>query len=552
MSGLGMTLADPLIAETARVLSTTMEQSLKRFILIGDWFNVDRGLEEVNALIAPMAQFGLMSADRHHTFPRSVASPPWTVLLEHCPAAQFCEPNLTHEGKWAKGRRYFFAPVNDKSLTAGGQPTLATIINVQTFRDLAQKALGVSLIAVALATAFMGLITALVTRLSVAAPMEKFVAKMGLATAAAKDFAEPLSLYEPAEIAAGRFAVKAFLERIEAQEAEREAMYRKQVELERDAAVVQMSQNLAHDLKNPMAAFAFATRAKSWEEFKAMRDQMGRSLTTVQVILAGIGRHSGGTLIRPTNCMVDLPTVTADLSRLFSSPTFEVEYDGLDVVPAFLDAVAIERAISNLVRNAKEAGATKVVIEGGASGADLVILVKDNGPGLPDTVISKLFQRGTTYGKAGGSGIGLFNVRAIVEGHGGTTEHERHTGLTVFRITLPNVIMSQEQTVWEAPRVADARPVNVLPKSKLILVVLDDMARQATIAGLLAAKGLQVATIDNDDLDPCIVYADFGAVCDKYQPLNVRTIIDEPISTVEKATRLIIQVYDFMQRNLGD
>lgn len=447
MSGLGMTLADPLIAETARVLSTTMEQSVKRFILLGDWFNVDRSLEEVNALIAPMAQFGLMSADRQHTFPRSVASPPWTILLEHCSTNEFCEPNLTNEGAWAKGRRYFFAPVNDKSLTAGGRPTLATIINVQTFRDLAQKALGVSLIAVALATVFMGLITAFVTRVSVAAPMEKFVAKMGRVKAIAKDFDEPLSQHEPAEIAAGRYAVKAFLERIEAQEVEREALYRKQVMLEKDAAVVQMSQNLAHDLKNPMTAFDFATRVKTWDEFKAMRDQMARSLTTVQVILAGIGKSSSGSLIKAVNCIIDLPTITGDLSRLFSSTTFELTYEGLGTVPAFLDPVAIERVISNLVRNAREAGASRVVIEGVSRGADLVLSVIDNGPGLPDAVIAKLFERGATYGKDGGSGIGLFNVKAIVESHGGTIDHERQSGLTVFRMKLPNVIMSQQQTV---------------------------------------------------------------------------------------------------------
>lgn len=106
------------------------------------------------------------------------------------------------------------------------------------------------------------------------------------------------------------------------------------------------------------------------------------------------------------------------------------------------------QVITNLVDNASRAageGGT-VVVELGADGDDAVLSVIDDGPGIPEEDLPRLFDR---FYKAdmsrtrasGGAGLGLAIVRAIVQAHAGTIEAENLAGrgakLTVRLPALP-------------------------------------------------------------------------------------------------------------------
>src|SRR3712207_8283431 len=52
-------------------------------------------------------------------------------------------------------------------------------------------------------------------------------------------------------------------------------------------------------------------------------------------------------------------------------------------------------------------------------GTGVELRVSDAGPGVPDDLVPRLFERHATSGAAGGSGLGLYLVREIVRGHGG-------------------------------------------------------------------------------------------------------------------------------------
>jgi two-component system, LuxR family, sensor kinase FixL len=69
--------------------------------------------------------------------------------------------------------------------------------------------------------------------------------------------------------------------------------------------------------------------------------------------------------------------------------------------------------------------------------------VRDNGPGLPETLRDPLYPRFATA-KGAGMGIGLSISRRIVETHGGTLigENNPKTG-ACFRFTLPAVEETQ-------------------------------------------------------------------------------------------------------------
>ncbi len=102
------------------------------------------------------------------------------------------------------------------------------------------------------------------------------------------------------------------------------------------------------------------------------------------------------------------------------------------------DREQIFRVLSNLVRNAYEAGAGTVTVEARLNAATTEIDIADNGPGLPAKVRENLFQPFSGSGSVGGTGLGLSIARDLMRGHGGDIEVAR-TGPdgTLFRLLLP-------------------------------------------------------------------------------------------------------------------
>jgi len=98
---------------------------------------------------------------------------------------------------------------------------------------------------------------------------------------------------------------------------------------------------------------------------------------------------------------------------------------------------ALERAVGNLVGNARKHGPTDgtITITTGIDGDRAWIAVEDEGPGVPPGEAAAVFERFRRgQGARGeGSGLGLAIVRAIAERHGGRVTVERAR----FTIELP-------------------------------------------------------------------------------------------------------------------
>ena len=122
----------------------------------------------------------------------------------------------------------------------------------------------------------------------------------------------------------------------------------------------------------------------------------------------------------------------------------------LDLPPGvqiLADPDQLHRILVNLFRNARQAleavePKRPGVIDLSVDVADqtAVILIADNGPGVPDRVRANLFAPFLGSGRAGGAGLGLAIARDLARGHGGELELARSgPGGAVFALTLPRV-----------------------------------------------------------------------------------------------------------------
>ncbi len=102
------------------------------------------------------------------------------------------------------------------------------------------------------------------------------------------------------------------------------------------------------------------------------------------------------------------------------------------------DRGQLYRVLANLVRNAIEAGATRVAVTATCGPDATAIEVADDGPGLSARAKERLFQPFAGSARSGGTGLGLAIARELMRGQGGELELAA-TGPdgTIFRLTLP-------------------------------------------------------------------------------------------------------------------
>lgn len=113
-----------------------------------------------------------------------------------------------------------------------------------------------------------------------------------------------------------------------------------------------------------------------------------------------------------------------------------------DVRPVIGVPFQLQQVILNLVTNAQQALQQRpdprgIELVGFQNAGEVVVEVRDNGPGIPPAALPRLFEPFYTT-KATGTGLGLAISATIVREHGGRlTAANRPDGGAVFRIMLP-------------------------------------------------------------------------------------------------------------------
>ena len=132
-----------------------------------------------------------------------------------------------------------------------------------------------------------------------------------------------------------------------------------------------------------------------------------------------------------------------DLARSFSkvAPEHHVVVDADPDLRVEADPEALTPALEHLLENAlaySEPGTTVTLRASPGADRGVTVEVVDQGLGIPDGDLFAAFSRGEGSGRTAGAGLGLYIVRNLVEGMGGTVAAIRNAGEgSTFAVTLP-------------------------------------------------------------------------------------------------------------------
>jgi two-component system phosphate regulon sensor histidine kinase PhoR len=142
-------------------------------------------------------------------------------------------------------------------------------------------------------------------------------------------------------------------------------------------------------------------------------------------------------------------TVSERLAGKAQSNDITVECEGTGDCEVEGDPAGLEQVLFNLLDNAliytPQGGTVRVHTTRNHIGNTVVVTVADNGIGIPENDLPRVFERFYRVDKArsrvqGGTGLGLAIVKHIVENHGGHVKVESESGKgTTFTVTLPGV-----------------------------------------------------------------------------------------------------------------
>src|SRR6266480_4595229 len=262
----------------------------------------------------------------------------------------------------------------------------------------------------------------------------------------------------PIHTTEGLFVLASVIDITERKQAELEHQ-RQNIELARVGRVAVMGElaaSLAHEVNNPVGAIV--ANASAGQRLLAAGKIKTRDLKELFDDIVADGRRAGEVVQGIRNMvrkaegrrsLVKIDETIDSLLRIIRAVALEREVAivaevGSDAGQVWADPVQLLQVFLNLTLNAFEAmsvmrpDARRAVIRTHRNlDEDILVSVRDSGPGFPPQVSNRLFEPFFST-KADGTGMGLAISRSIIEDHGGTLSGENcHDGGACFTVCLP-------------------------------------------------------------------------------------------------------------------
>jgi signal transduction histidine kinase/putative methionine-R-sulfoxide reductase with GAF domain len=225
---------------------------------------------------------------------------------------------------------------------------------------------------------------------------------------------------------------------------------RRREHAERLGSIGRLLSGVMHDLRTPLTVISgylqlmqscdeAATRGKYGE---TIREQF-ELISAMQRDLLAYARGETSLLVRKVYLGRFCESIAKQFKPELAGSHIELIVDVRHNGVAYFDEGKLTRALGNLVRNAIEAmdgvrGTLTLTCD--ADDEDLIIAVSDTGPGIPKGIRSRLFEPFVTQGKKLGTGLGLANVKKIVDEHGGAVEVASSKKGTKFTVRIPSAM----------------------------------------------------------------------------------------------------------------
>jgi signal transduction histidine kinase len=218
------------------------------------------------------------------------------------------------------------------------------------------------------------------------------------------------------------------------------------------ACIGLLAAEIAHEINNPLgSALLAAETALTIKESQGGEDHVSACLRNIVTSMDRCGRivrtllrYSRHEPVEKQACNInDVVEQAVDLARPYMKPhKTDVRLDVDPAIPLVaMNPLEIELVLSNLLRNAIEAGNEKVVVSIATMPIDggVRVTVSDNGCGMTEELIAHVFDPlFTTRRHKGGSGLGMSIALGIIQAHQGRMEVRSQEGKgTTVTIDLP-------------------------------------------------------------------------------------------------------------------
>ncbi len=219
-------------------------------------------------------------------------------------------------------------------------------------------------------------------------------------------------------------------------------------ELERENAWKEMAKQVAHEIKNPLTPMKLAVQQlivsyqdknKNFDSiFEKVSNTILSQIENLSLIASEFSRFA-----RMPNYKieeVDLIPVIKDTLNLFIEEQIKIEtITQLKTAIIEADKSQFRRLLINLIRNSIQASANKISINLDQGNDKFILIVSDNGKGIPSEIQEKIFDSNFTT-KNKGMGLGLNLAKRFIEGINGSINliDSEKVGAS-FKIILPKL-----------------------------------------------------------------------------------------------------------------
>jgi signal transduction histidine kinase len=222
------------------------------------------------------------------------------------------------------------------------------------------------------------------------------------------------------------------------------------------ASIGELAAGIAHEINNPLAIVSGATELIESKFHRGKLDQaeLEKQVRRSRQSIERISRIVKGLRSYARSDTSDVEVVDARraideglgmLESVFAKSAVELETDFCSEVALFDgDYGKLQQIITNLLTNARDAilensdeGVIKVKVS--TDHANVIIKVQDDGPGIAEGKLERIFDAFFTTKKTGkGTGLGLSIVDSLVTDMGGAIDVESKVGVgTTFTMTFP-------------------------------------------------------------------------------------------------------------------